>query len=197
VNHRQLEVRVRVVDRLAPGFGDGDEGESDCAERQCRAPPDVRACRRRDDAPQIRRAGNERRDGDREHERRVDEDGERQVAARTHQREAAADVPGGCGDDESRQGEHADERERVVAESPTRRGLGCRNDEDGEDKCRGRDRRREPVHHRRSFRRDRALSPKTAQLAIRLQRARTAPTLKARLSLLHETGQKRCQSDTA
>ena len=72
VDHRQLEMGVGVVDRLSPGLGDDDKRERDRGERRApgstrRPPPAVPAI-----IPlQVRRAGDERGDGEREHERRL------------------------------------------------------------------------------------------------------------------------------
>ena len=74
VDHRQLEVRVRVVDRLAARLGDDDGGERDRGERERRRRPGARAGRARDHADQVGRARNERRDREREDQADLDED---------------------------------------------------------------------------------------------------------------------------
>ena len=90
MDHRQLEMRVRVVDRLAAGLGDDDDREGGRGQRRApglrpdRCPPSPRpsppgpSCPRSapGPSPQIRAD--------------LDEDRDRQIAARAHQREAAA-----------------------------------------------------------------------------------------------------------
>ena len=63
---------------------------------------------------------------------------------------------------------------------------------------RGRDEHRgEPVDERRPLDVDAALTPQPAELAVRLQRPRPAPTLQARLGLLREADQERRERDAA
>ena len=188
VDHRQLEVRVGVVDRLAAGLGDDDEREGDRAERERRARPDGRPGGPGDD----RRAGRSSPvtsagDGEREDERRLDEHRDRQVAARAHQREAVRDVPGGGGEREARQREQPGEGERVVADAPVRRPLG-RPARAGRRRRGWRRRRPARAGRRRVVPStvDRALAPQPAQLAVGLQRGRAAAALQPRLPVLDE-----------
>ena len=93
VDHRQLEVRVGVVDGLAAGLGDHDERERDRAERERRARPDLGPGGAGDHPAQVGRRRRRAPQREREDERRLDEDRERQVAARAHQREAVRRRP--------------------------------------------------------------------------------------------------------
>ena len=117
MDHRQLEVRVGVVDRLPPRLGDDDEREGDGAESERRVRPDRRARRSGDHPGEARRPRDERADREREHERRLGRDGDGQVAARAHQREAVRDVPRRGGDGEAREREQAGEDEHVAADA--------------------------------------------------------------------------------
>ena len=56
---------------------------------------------------------------------------------------------------------------------------------------------REPVDDGGALDRDGALAPQPAQLPVRLQRRRAAPSLQPRLPVLHEPGQKRRQHEAA
>ncbi len=195
VDHRQLQMGVGVVDRLTSRFGDDDERERDGSERQSRCPPHMGARGPGDDAAQVSRSADKRADGERQHECRLDEHRQRQVAARAHQREAVRDIPrAGCGR-ETREREQSEEHERVVAEPQRRRDLGDWDDEDAADECGGRDRRHEPVDLTCSFRVDCALAPEPAQLAIGLQRCRAAPSLQACLPMLDEPREQRGERD--
>ena len=102
VDHRQLEMRVRVVDRLAPRLGDHDKRERDRTECQCWVGPCGRASRPRDHLHEVGGAGDKRGDGERQHERRLKEHGDREVAAGAHQRKPVGHLPRRRGDGEPR-----------------------------------------------------------------------------------------------
>ena len=150
-----------------------------------------------DDAAEVGRAGDERRNGEREHERRLDEHRQRQVAARSLQREAVGGVPGRSADGEPGEREQPGQRESVVADAEARRGRRGRNEEHG-GAHRGRDEHGgEQVDERRALDVDAALAPQAAELAVRLERARPAPALEPRLGLLGEPDQQRGEGDAA
>ncbi len=197
MDHRQLEVRVGVVDRLPSRLGHQDERERERAEGESRARPGGRACRPRDHQDEVRGARDERRDGEREHERRFDEDGDREVAARSHQREPVRDVPGRRGDGEPREREEPGEHERVAADAE----VGCvgrhRDEQHRHPHACGGDRRRDPVRDPRALHVDRALAPEAPELTVRLERSRAAPSLEARLPVLHEPGEERRERNPA
>ena len=167
VDHRQLEVRVRVVDGLPAGLGDDDEREGDGSEGERRRRPRVAAGRARDHAAEVGRAGDERRDGQGEDERRFDEHRQRQVAARALEREAVRRVPGRHADGESREREQAREHERVVADTEPRRAGGDRDEEDRRAHRRCHETRGQAVDERRALDVDAALAPEAAELAVR------------------------------
>ena len=191
VDHRQLEVGVRVVHRLPPGLGDRYEREGQRAESERRGRPGLRACRRVDDPAQVGRARDERRDRERQHEGGFDKHREGEIATRAHESEAVRDIPGRGRDGEAREREEAQQHERVVTEAPVRRSLGRRYDRDGRDERGGSERGRDAVHGGRVLGRHRALAPEPAQLAIRLERRRALAPLQARLPVLHQSGQER------
>ena len=56
---------------------------------------------------------------------------------------------------------------------------------------------RQLVEHRSRLRRDTALAPQPAQLAVRLQRRRPRPALQARLQMLHGAGDQRGGANAA
>jgi hypothetical protein len=116
VDHRQLQVRVGVVDRLPARLRDCHERECDRAERQRRARPGVCPSRSRNDTAQVGRTRKKRGDREREHECRLDEHRQGEIAARPHQREAIACVPRREHDGEPRESKEPDEQERVVAD---------------------------------------------------------------------------------
>ena len=64
VDHRQLEVRVRVVDRLASRLGEHDEREPDRTERETRRRPDGAPRCARDHSCEVGRAGDQGRDAE-------------------------------------------------------------------------------------------------------------------------------------
>ena len=168
VDHRQFEVRVGAVDRLAAHLGDSDQREGEGAKRQRRARPDLRARCCCDDTHEVSRSRYERCDGESEHERRLDEDREREVAAGADQGEAVAGVPGGNDDGKACEREQAEQQERVVADTETRCGRRCRHDEDGCDQRRADNSGRKPVEDARPCRGDGALSPQPPQLTVGL-----------------------------
>jgi hypothetical protein len=197
VDHRQLEVRVRVVDRLATGLRQDDERERDRGQRQRRARPHLRPRGGGYDARQVGRACHERRDRKRQDERRLDERRDREVPAGAHQREAVRHVPRRRREREARKRQQPEQRQRVVTDAERRGML-----RDGDEQHRGGDgrrdhARREPVDERRSLHRDGALVPEPSQLAVRLQGRRPAPTLESRLPVLHEPRQQRREGDAA
>src|SRR4249920_3698961 len=83
-----------------------------------------------------------------------------------------------------------------MTDAPARRVLGDRNDKHGRHDGRGSDWRRGAVDERRPLRRDRAFAPQPPQLTVRLERARSAPSLEARFPVLHETWQERSERKT-
>ena len=188
VDHRQLEVGVGVVDRLPARLGDHDQRERDGAERERRSRPGERARGSRDHPPQIGRAGHERSDGEREHERRLGEDREREVAARALQGEAVRDVPRRGAGGEPREREQAGEHESIVTYAEVGRSGGDGHEQDRRCHRRHHDHGRRAVDQRAAFDIDRALAPEPAQLAVGLQRSRSATALQAGLGLL-------CQAD--
>ena len=197
VDHRQLEMGVGVVDWLATGLGDDHESERHRGETERGVRPDGRARCARDHRGQVRRAGNERGDRRREHERHLGEDRDHQVAARAHQRKAVRDVPRCCCDGEPSQREQtARAREHRVpprATAPRRH----RDEQNGQrETCRS-DRRGEPVDDARALDLDRALAPEPAQFAVGLKRRRPAPSLQPGLPVLDEPRQERRKEDPA
>ena len=191
VDHRELEVRVRVVDRLAPCLRDDDECKGGGAQRERRARPGVSPGGAGDDTTEVGRSGHERRDREREHQRRLHEHGEREVSARSLQGEAVGFVPGGGRDGEAGERQQSREREGVVPEAPAGRLVGRRHEQDRRRQRGGHDERCEPVDDRRPLDVDRALSPQPAQFAVRLQRRWPAASLEPRFQVLDETGEKR------
>ena len=146
---------------------------------------------------QVGRPGDQCGHGEGEHEGGLDEDRQRQVAARTLQREAVGGVPGGRTDREPGEGEESCERECVVADAQARRGRGGRDEQDRGAHRGGHEQRGEPVHERRALHVDAALAPEAAQLAVRLQRPGAPAPLEPRLGLLREPDEERESSDPA
>ena len=139
----------------------------------------------------------ERGDRDCEHERGVGEDGDHQVAARAHQREAVPDIPGRSCDGEATEREHPEQRERVTSNTERRRAGSRRDEQHRQHEARGGDRRREPVHDPGAFDVDRALAPEPPQFPVRLQRRRPAASLQPRLPVLDQPRKERRQQDPA
>ena len=195
MDHRQLEMRVGIVDRLAARLGDDDECERERPERERGVRPHGTPGRRGDDAREVGGGRDECRDCKRKNERRLDEHRERQVAARSHEREPVRRVPRGGGDGEARKREHPHEHERVVTEAQARGAGRERHDEHSCSEARSDDCRRQAVDRRRPLDRDAALRPEPAQFPVRLERARPAAALEPPLPVLDEPGQKRRERD--
>ena len=93
MDHGQLEVRVGVVDGDAAGLCDEDDGERRRGERPAKAEeaPGVTIAKR-DDLAEARALRLEGERGQREHQHRLDERADRQLAAASHLTEGAAAV---------------------------------------------------------------------------------------------------------
>ena len=180
-----------------PGLGDDDQRERDRAERERRIRPGAGTGGAADHPHEIGRARDERRDGEREHQRGLDEDRNRQIAARAHQRKPVRDLPGRGGDGEPCQGEQSGEHERVPADAEIGHVGGQRHHQHGRRDARRGDRRREPVDEPGSLHVHGALAPQPTEVTVGLQRRRAPPALKARLPVLHQPRQERSEGDPA
>ena len=104
----------------------------------------------------------ERGDREREHEHGLDEHRERQVSARSLEREAVGNVPGCGGDGEAGEREQSGERQGVVPDAPAGRLISRRHEQDRGRQRGGNDEWRKPVEERRPLDIDRALPPQAA-----------------------------------
>ena len=120
VDHGQLEVRVRVVDGLATGLGEDDERETDCAEREPRRRPDRAPRCPCDHSREVGRPGDQSCDGEGQHEGRLGEHADREVTARSHEREPVRRIPGRGPESEACECEEAAEREHAVPDAEIR-----------------------------------------------------------------------------
>ena len=159
VDHRQLEMCVWVIDRLAPGLHEDDEHECDQATPVRRPAPDVATGRRGAHRRQIGAVGGQGRDGKWKEKQGLAEHRDHQLTHRSHQREAVTGVRRRRGQDEPGEREHPDEHERIVAETEAPGAPGDRNDRKRGEQARGDERRSEPVDHACPLRVDRALVP--------------------------------------
>ena len=197
VDHRQLEVRVRVVDRLAPGLDEHDEREGQRSAPVRRLGPDVAAGRRAGHRHEVGAGSGQRGDEQGEHEQGLAEHGEREIARGAHQRESVARVPCGGRHREARERQQPDEHERIVAQPPATRPSADRHEREGDQQAGGRQRRGGAIHRPGAERLDGALAPQAAQDAIGLQRRRAAAPLQARLDGLDRARHQRRQRHAA
>ena len=146
VDHRQLEVRVRVVDRLVAGLGDGDDRERGGGEQERRgeAAPARGGAVGRDRAQVGRSRGRDARRRARAASARLDERRDGDLAAGAHAPERAAGVERGERQHEPREREQAEDDEQV-AQSGERRPCGDdRDQQHGDDHGREHDHRGVP-----------------------------------------------------
>ncbi len=195
MDHRQLEVGVGVVDRLAAGLDEDHQREGDRAAPVRGRAPDVLAAGRGDHRAQVGAVRRQRGDQQSKRQQCLAEDRDRQITRGSHQREAAARVPRGGGEREAREREQADQDERVVAESKGAGMPGDRADRERQQQAGRRKRRREPVDDARALGVDGALSPQPRERTVGLQRRGAAPPLQARLERLDGARENRRDSD--
>ena len=142
VDHRQLEVRVRVVDRLVPRLGHGDDGERRGAQQQRRREPAAAGGRPgAGDHAQVRGARRQGGTREGEQERRLHERRDRDLAAAAHAAERAAGVEGAQRQDEAREGQEADDHQQVPP-AVERRPIADDRHQEGRHHHRGEDERR-------------------------------------------------------
>ena len=113
VDHRQLEVRRRVVDRNPRVLGQRHHRERDAGEGEARIDRQLAVRERVDDRRQRRRAGDQRCGEQHHQQRRLGEEADEHLAPRAERAERGADVHRGERDEHAGQREQPDQRDRV------------------------------------------------------------------------------------
>ena len=184
VDHRQLEVRRRIVHGNATGLGDQHDEES--RQRQDVAGAKERAGRERaaHDRAEIERSGRERRREEPQHQGGFGERRNRHLAAAAHSSERAAGIEGG-----GRQ-RKAPERKDAHQSKDAAGALQGRRRHEHRDERRRRhgggevEARAEHVHPRGGLRSHRLLAKQLGEIVVPLQQRRSLPLLHRRLHLL-------------
>ncbi len=191
VNHRQLQVRVRVVDRLPPGLRQDDEREPERGQAERGARPGItprrcpRPCRGRSVVPATSAATASERTSTASVNTVIVRSRLAPINAKP-----LADVPGGGRHREAPEGEEArPARARRARHPSSGASAATGTSSTAVTRLAGHDRGREPVDDSRPLQIDRALPPQAAKLAVGLQRRRPAPALQTRLPVLDQAGQ--------
>ena len=192
MDHGELEVGVRVVHGLVPGLGDRDDREGHRGKQERRREPGESGLHPEPrDRPEIRRPRDDGRTHEGEEERRLDECRDRNLATAAHAPECAARIESRECEDKPAEREQSDDHEQICPAIERRASAEHGYDERGDDHGRQDDRRGHGGQPACRIALHRLLAPPLRQVAIRLQKRRAAPVLKARLHALRDAEQQR------
>jgi hypothetical protein len=195
VDHRQLEVRRRVVDRHARVLGERHDGEGHAGERQARIDGEVAVRQRVDDRGERGGARDERGAEEHHEQRRLGKEADQHLAARAQGAERGTDVHRRERDEDPREGEQADQRDRVGGGRERQLGRERRHDGAGERHAAEHDVGRGAEQRRSLFGHHRILVEQLVQQAVGLQEGRRRLVLQPGAALVHPAGEQRREGE--
>ena len=129
VDHRELEVRRRIVDRDARVLREQHHRERDAGEREARIDRELACARASRRSSAATSTGRDQRGGEQHHQqRRLGEEADDHLAPRAERAERGADVHRRERDEHAREREQADQRDRVGGLRERQVGRERRND---------------------------------------------------------------------
>ena len=191
VNHRELEMCRRIVDRNACVLGEQHQREGDRGEREARVDHEMLAREVRGNRGQRRGRRDQRRDENDHEERRLRQEADHHLATRSKRAECCSDIHSGKGQEYSRGREETHEGNRIRCDDE-RQPPGKGGDDGGGYHHRAEyDIGRDAKQWRCVLREHRVLVEQLADVAVRQQHARRAAVGEPRTALIHPAYEER------
>ena len=191
VDHGELEMSGRVVDRDASVFREEHHEESDRREGEARVEGELAVREGIDDGGELGGAGHERRGEQRHQHRGLGEKADQHLAPCAEAPERGADVHRRERREHAREGEHAHQRDDVRGGREGEAGCEHRNDARGEPHAAEQDVRRPAENRRCVVREHRVLVEELGECVVRQKDGRRRAVLQPGAALVHPAHEER------